>query len=809
MQAKAKYICIHGHYYQPPRENAWLEVVEAQDSAHPFHDWNERIANECYAPNAAARILDEKNLIKRIFNNYARISFNFGATLLSWMEVANTEAYKLLQDGDRRSLKRYDGHGSAIAQVYNHIILPLANPRDSVTQVIWGIRDFEHRFGRKPEGMWLAETAADTASLEVMAAQGIVYTILAPRQAKAFRKIGAEQWTTVSSIDTRRPYRCHLPSGKHIDLFFYDGNVAQDVAFNGLLNTGKGFAQRLLQCFDNNDEPQLVHIATDGESYGHHHRYGEMALADCLNFIEENKLAVLTNYAQYLEMFPPQYEAMIHENSSWSCVHGVERWRSNCGCNSGRAGWHQQWRKPLRDALDWLRDTLIPIYEREMKLLVANPWATRDAYIDVILDRSEENINTFVKNHALRPLLQGEQIQMLRLLEMQRNCMLMYTSCGWFFDEISGLETNQILQYACRAIDYGIQVGNVDLHQKFIKLLENAPSNVFDNGAVSYRKHVLSSRVNLERVGMHYAVASLFEKKPQHLNLFNYEASSDVFDRQIAGNQRFAVGQTKIKSLITHSEKQFTFAVLYLGQHNIIGNISTDMDSRTFEKMREQILTAFKSTNLGEVIGIMQTFFGSEKYSVSSLFYDEKRKILNKIADKSMKHTEMAFREVYNDNYQLMSGMAAEKLPIPEGYVAAIKHILNYDIQHYFEQEVLSEKELQHLVNEFEKWKIAINDAEAVSLSASERIYKEILKVEQSDSSLEQIHLLNTILEMLQRLGIKLDIWKSQNVFYKMLKSYKNGEWIFVSESWMTEFERLGGLLGVKVELSKSKELVK
>jgi alpha-amylase/alpha-mannosidase (GH57 family) len=801
MKSKTKYICIHGHYYQPPRENAWLEVVEAQDSAHPFHDWNERIADECYAPNAAARILDDKNLIRRIFNNYARISFNFGPTLLSWMQLANPDAYRLIQDGDRRSQQRYEGHGSAIAQVYNHIIVPLANPRDQVTQVLWGIRDFEARFGRKPEGMWLAETAADTASLEVLAAEGIQYTILAPRQAKAFREIDASAWTPTNSIDARRPYRCNLPSGKHIDLFFYNGDVAQDVAFNGLLNNGKGFAQRLIQAFDNNDEPQLVHIATDGESYGHHHRYGEMALADCLNTLDESSVVALTNYGQYLALFPPTYEALIHENSSWSCVHGVERWRSNCGCNSGRPVWQQHWRAPLRDALDWLRDQLIPIYEREAGLLVNDPWAVRNAYIDVILDRSEENIATFVKVHAKRTLLEGEQTQLLRLLEMQRNTMLMYTSCGWFFDEISGLETNQILQYACRAIDYAIQTGYVDLHEQFCKRLELAPSNVFENGAVSYRKHVLSSRVNLERVGMHYAVASLFEKKPQQLDLFNYEASSEVFERLKAGNQRIAIGRTVVKSCITLSEKHFSFAVLYLGQHNIIGNISTDMDLRSFEKMKEQILPAFKSTNLGEVIGIMQTFFGSEKYSISSLFYDEKRKILNQIAGKSMLHAETAFREVYNDNYQLMSGMANENLPIPEGYLGAVKHILNYDIQHYFEQEILSEKDLQHLVNEFEKWKISIHDTAAVGLSASGRIYQEILKVEQSDSSLEQIHLLNTILEMLQRLGIKLDIWKSQNVFYKMLKSYKNGEWVFVSDAWMTEFSRLGALLGVKVEL--------
>jgi alpha-amylase/alpha-mannosidase (GH57 family) len=382
-----KYICIHGHFYQPPRENAWLEVIEVQDSAHPYHDWNERISSECYAPNVASRIL-EQGIIKDIVNNYSKISFNFGPTLLSWMENYDTDTYEAILEADKESSKKFSGHGSAIAQVYNHMIMPLSNKRDKETQIIWGIRDFEYRFARKPEGMWLAESAVDMESLELLAAYGIKFTILAPRQAKSFKKIGDTSWNelTDSSIDTRRSYQYTLPSGKTIILFFYHGDIAQSVAFNGLLNDGQKFADSLLGAFDQDgDEPQLVHIATDGETYGHHHKHGDMALAFCLDYIDEHKHANITNYAEFITKVEPAYEVQIHENSSWSCVHGVERWRNDCGCNSGgKPNWNQQWRKPLREALDWLRDKLNEIYEREASQVLKDPWEARNEYINVI-----------------------------------------------------------------------------------------------------------------------------------------------------------------------------------------------------------------------------------------------------------------------------------------------------------------------------------------------------------------------------------------------------------------------------------------
>ena len=800
MMRKNKYICIHGHFYQPPRENAWLEAVEEQDSAAPFHDWNERINFECYAPNAAARIKEGDEIIK-IVNNYKQISFNFGPTLLSWMENGDKDTYDAIIKADKISRKKFNGHGSGVAQAYSHMILPLANQRDKDTQVLWGIKDFEHRFGRKPEGMWLAETAADTASLETLAKHGIKYTILAPRQAKAIRKIDGEQWHELShaSIDTRRPYLCKLPSGNSIALFFYDGNIAQDVAFKGILNNGKDFANRLISAFDDNDEPQLVNVATDGESYGHHHSHGEMALAFCLNHIEENNLAVITNYSEYLEKFPPQYEVKIHENSSWSCVHGVERWRSNCGCRADIGnGWSQAWRKPLREALDWLRDELIPIYEEEAVELIVSPWATRNEYIDIILNRSDELTNAFLQKKATKDLNEHEVSKVFRLLEMQRNTILMYTSCAWFFDEISGLETNQVLQYALRAISYAKQVSGVDLHPKFLKRLEQIQSNVFENGATSYKNVVIPTRLDLERVGMHYACASLFSPNPDKLSLFNYKVENEYFDRIIAGNYRLVIGRTTVTSKITHSRKAFSFAVLYLGQQNIIGNLSVKMPGALFREAREKLAEEFRATDLGKVIGLMQTYFPSEKFSIWHLFRDEKRQIFHEINEKSLAQIEKGFREIYNDNYQLIMGMKNSDIPIPDVYKSALKHVVNTDLHQFFDSTILNIKELKRLAKELLKWNLKITHPQSLKLAAGERIFYEIQKLEYLGVPESQVQSLVEILETVEEMNLDLDIWKSQNYYYSLSKRFRNQELAFVSEAWKKAFLRLGELLNFR-----------
>jgi alpha-amylase/alpha-mannosidase (GH57 family) len=474
-----RYLCIHGHFYQPPRENPWSGKIERQASAHPHHDWNERITEECYRPNAAARILDERGENARTISNYAKISFNFGPTLLGWLERHATDVYDSILEADREGREGPDGHGPALAQVYNHMIMPLANRRDRVCQVAWGVRDFEQRFGRGPEGMWLPETAVDLETLDVLAGAGVRFTILAPHQARRVRAAGREVWRDVNeqSLDATVAYEQALPSGRRIALFFYDGPASRGVAFEGLLEDGKRFADRLGRILPGDSgSPRLAHIATDGESYGHHHKFGEMALAFALDHLGSGDDMKLTHYAAFLAAHPPAHEVEIAEDTSWSCSHGVERWRADCGCGSS-VGCDQSWRAPLREAFDWLRDRLAPLYEQRAARLVRDPWDARMDHVDVLLAPEDAGRERFLARHARRPLGAAERDELWKLLELQRHAMLMYTSCGWFFDDLARIETIQVLRYAGRAVDLARECLDHDAEPGLLKRLEPARSH--------------------------------------------------------------------------------------------------------------------------------------------------------------------------------------------------------------------------------------------------------------------------------------------------------------------------------------------
>lgn len=812
----SKYVCIHGHFYQPPRENAWLEVIEQQDSAHPYHDWNERINFECYGPNRASRILDDNDNIISITNNYSRMSFNFGATLLHWMQTHSPEDYKGLIAADKESMKLFGGHSSAMAQVYNHIIMPLASRRDKETQVIWGIRDFESRFGHAPEGIWLAETAVDTETLEVLAENNIKFTVLAPRQAYQIKHIKDKEWTNVNGekIDTKKPYWCNLPSGKKIALFFYDGGISQDIAFKGLLINGKDFANRLKSAFDySNSEPQLVHVATDGESYGHHHRHGDMALAYCLNSLEESHDVKLTNYGQFLELFPPQFEVIIHDNSSWSCVHGVERWRNDCGCDSGmNGGWNQKWRASLRNTLDWLRDQLAVIFEKEFARYCNNPWAARNEYIEVVLNRNADTEKRFFEKH-LKLIPEGEHLtKVIRLLEMQRHAMLMFTSCGWFFDEISGIETTQILQYADRAIQLAESESSILLGKEFLKRLQTAPSNIkeYMDGAEIHKKFVQPSRLTLSKVGSHYAVASLFEEFPEDIIICNYRAESEKYERLEAGNFRLAIGKTKVHSIITHSVKQFFFAVVYLGQNHIIGNSSNFMDDDQFEQMREELTDSFSKSNIADVIGTMQTYFGPEKFSLWSLFKDEQRKVLDMIVSKDLQYAEESFKNIYNRNYNLMSVLHDADLPIPTILRSNFEVVVNSELRKFFENGNMYPSKIEKLASDVVRWQIPIEKTD-ISYAAGLKLFQVIKSIKYVPADIKQLEILIRVIKVLINLGIEVDWWEFQNEYFifgkeaNLLidKELDNNKQIM--QAWKKNYSELGTLIKVKIEL---KELV-
>lgn len=797
-----RFVCIHGHFYQPPRENAWLEVIELQDSAHPYHDWNERISAECYAPNSSSRILaSDQRSIKKIQNNYSRMSFNFGPTLLSWMELNDPEAYSGILEADRESLELFDGHGSAIAQVYNHMIMPLANRRDKETQVRWGIQDFEKRFKRKPAGMWLAETAVDIETLEVLAESGIVYTILAPRQAAAVRKSGDENWSEVTehNLHTKQAYKCILPSGNSIALFFYDGDASQSIAFNGLLYDGRNFAERLLSELDmGSNQPQLVHVATDGETYGHHHHHGDMALSFCLDYIEKDPRARLINYGQFLSLFPPTDEVRIHERTSWSCYHGIERWRDNCGCHSGgRPEWNQLWRKPLRQALDWLRDKLSEITEKEGRTVFLDPWKARDAYIEVVLNRQDAVVDQFLSSHMVK----GANInRALRMMEMQRHAMLMYTSCGWFFDEVSGIETVQILQYACRAVQLSRQFTEIDLEDQLLKLLEKAPSNLnaYGNAAEVYRRLILANKTNLQRVGVHYAVASVFEEEPEALPLFNYKAYNISLKRKEAGEQRLVLGVTKVRSLVTRSEKMFSFGAVYLGKHDLICHLQIDPDMTGFNQLESKADSAFQEGRLGDVMELLRTYFGAQQYTIWHLFTDEKRKVLDQIADKSMFDLEMSLRRTYDRDYPLINALSNNGIPIPKAYRTTFEYVLNADLLSCFSGDRIHIHSLERVSTEMERWGMKVEDPDRIGRLAGQSILKEVSSIQMEGENMSRLKRLNRAFSLINKLQIRPLLHKSQNLYFELATHKKDEEG--TDPEWLREFVFLGINLGVRIE---------
>ncbi len=804
-----KYVCIHGHFYQPPRENPWIEEVELQDSAYPYHDWNERITAECYAPNAASRLLDGEGRILAIINNYSRISFNFGPTVLAWMERHEPNAYQAILEADQLSRERFSGHGSALAQAYNHMIMPLADSRDKRTQVVWGIKDFKKRFGRDPEGMWLPETAVDAETLEILAEQGIKFTILAPSQAKSFRKIEEnKEWQGVEGgkIDPSTCYLCPLPSGRAISLFFYDGPISQEVAFGKILTSGETFAQRLMGAFSQERGwSQLIHVATDGETYGHHQHYGDMALAFCLHFIESNHFATLTNYGEFLEKNPPLYEAQIFDNSSWSCAHGVERWRSDCGCNSGmRSRWHQKWRGPLRVALDALRDQLIPAYTREASLYLKDPWQARDNYIDIILNREQENIEDFLKRHGVRELTKEEKSRVLKLLEIQRHAMLMYTSCGWFFDEISGPETVQVMEYASMAMQRTKEILGLSLEPLFLSDLEKAPSNVFGNGAEVYRKFVVPSKVDLTRVGAHYAVSSLFNDYPEHMKVFNFTVESENYEKVKAGKMTLATGKARIHFDFTWDEVKKSFAVLHLGDHNISGGLADFKDEETFSSMRGEVWSAFEQGDTIGIIRLMGKHFGMNNFSIWHLFRDEQRKVIHQILEFNHVGIEASYRKIYEDNNPVMNFLSSIGSPIPKPIFLAVEHVINVDMKRAFEREEVDMEKLKRLILESNRWGIHLDKA-AIEYDVSLWVTSLMEKVSQDPTDPSLFLRITHVLEMLGPLSLNLSVWKAQNMYFSLRERLRAGmderpkQGDESTKAWFDAFNDLGEKLGIKV----------
>ena len=688
-----KYLTIHGHFYQPPRENPWLEEIEIQDSARPFHDWNERVSSECYEPNSVSRIVDDKNRILDIVNNYQNMSFNIGPTLLSWMEKYAPCSYRRIINADKNSIELYGGHGCAIAQVYNHIIMPLANTNDKYTQAIWGIRDFQKRFGRMPEGIWLAETAVDAQTLEVLIDLGIRYTILSPFQAQCVRKMDSENpndWHDVSwgSIDPSQPYRYYVEGSdkkKFIDLFFYDGAISKSVAFDFLLTDGEKFARRLLDGYsESRQRTQLVNIATDGESYGHHTKFGDMALSYVLGVKAKDLGFEITNYGQYLEMYPPEYEVDIKPVSSWSCSHGVERWKDDCGCNTGaQPGWNQKWRKPLRDALDYLRDELIKLCSAEGAKYYKDFWDARNKYIDVILDRSEESVNKFLKENCISGFKAKDRTKALKLMEIQRFCMLMYTSCGWFFAEISGIETVQIMKYAARAIQLAGAFSNANFEEKFLNILSKAKSNIeeYGNGKNIYERFVKPSVVCIEQIVCHWAISSLYSDLADLDEIYCYKIKKVNYKVVKNWHAELALGRIEVTSKITLEKWDMGFALLKTPDSEFYCAAKECKPDEDLSEGRKLIINTFMSNVMLETLKAFEEQYSAKFYRLKDVLIDKRKTILDNVLKSRLTRVANTYEELFEELKVPVAHLANLGMDIPDAFRVSAKFCLIKNLQ--------------------------------------------------------------------------------------------------------------------------------
>lgn len=820
-----KYLCIHGHFYQPPRENPWLEEVELEQSAYPYHDWNERITAECYHPNAFARILSERKIVD-IIDNYSKISFNFGPTLLSWMERNDPATYRAILDSDRQSQQNFSGHGSALAQCFNHMIMPLANRRDKETQVIWGIRDFEERFHRRPEGMWLPETAVDEETLDIMAEHGIKFTILAPHQAKAVRKAGKGKWRDVTGakIDPRHPYLCPLPTGRSIAVFFYDGPVSRDIAFSDVLNDGAYFARRLLACFtdpsaavektaaqaDHPDpavcepgSPELVNVATDGETYGHHHKFGDMALAYCLNSIEKNAGTRMSIYAEFLEKFPPTDEVRICEHTSWSCAHGVDRWQANCGCRISSHPSTQAWRGPLRKGLNHLRDAMARIYETTSSHWLHDPWQARNQYVELILNRSEENVDRFLAQTTTRPLTDEEKVKVLRLLEMQRHAMLMFTSCGWFFDDVSGLEATQILKYAARAIQLAEHFTDEPLEADFLEILHGAPSNnpEFKNAAQVYEKWIRPGVLNLNRVGAHYAVSLLFEDFPREAKIFCFTANQRNFERIRSSDMTMIIGSAHIRNDITFKEDDFSFAAVHLGRHEVLTGVNKLIDGKRFVEMRRDLKSLFAKQDTEGCIYLIKDYFEGECYSLHHLFKDAQGKVLFQLMNKNMEGIDKALLTIKDTHAGILQVFRQMQIPVPKFVESLLAVVMNTNLMDALSGEQPAFARLEQLVAEAATSPLDI-DRVTLAFLVRKKVDEWMNAFEADPHNSVWLKLTEGLLRTTRPLALELNLWRAQNIYFQTAKrvywSMRTQTGAPVQE-WVKYFEWLGDYLNVRI----------
>jgi len=794
---KDAFVAIHGHFYQPPRENPWLEAIEREESAHPFHDWNERIAFECYRPNAYARIVDDQGKILDILNNYSFLSFNFGPTLLSWIERQKPLIYQRILEADRESLRRL-GHGNAIAQVYDHLIMPLANERDQETEVRWGIADFERRFHRKPEATWLPETAVNYPTLKTLIQCGMSYLILSPFQALRVRPFGSRKWTDVSHgrVDTTQAYRCFLRDrsgkrmeGQSIDIFFYDGVISKEIAFGELLKDGDRFCQRVAQAYGRGKKkPQLIHISTDGETYGHHKKFGEMALAYALSKGLSGQGFEVLNYGAFLKKFPPVEEVEIDEGpggegSAWSCSHGVGRWKEDCGCSTGsQTGWNQKWRKPLREAFNLLKEELSDLFEKEGEKIFHDPWEARNGYIDVIMGRSSQNISKFFERYGRQGADEGGRIKGLKLLEMERHGLRMFTSCGWFFADLAGLETILILEHAGKAIKFAEECSDRDIEKRFLRVLSEGRSNrpEMGDGLQIYERFVKPKQIGLEQVVNHYALSSLLDGGPKK-RIFSFQLETTDQERMERDGRNLLLGKVKVVSDIIPEPKEFLFGLISSEEKLFQNWVSEGRGMLDFDTLKQKSQNSFEQgeERLKETL---TSLLGDRIFTIRDVIKEEREEIFQRFILNQIGEPAWIYTEIFERAKSTMEILAGEGVEIPREIRIAAEIALSHrlfqnvsELRRDFKL-AMARGAIDQIVEASYRYGCRLRKEESISvLSQLLREKMELLRGKQyTDLSVreELVQEIITLLDSAKTWGFPLDLWEAQDLMDGILDEF-------------------------------------
>ncbi|PMP90186.1 MAG: hypothetical protein C0171_05685 [Caldisphaera sp.] len=794
-----KYISIFGHFYQPPRYNPWTLNIDLDISAKPFHDWNDKVTFESYQANAYARLKDNEDFIENIINNYEKISFSFGPLLLSWIKENKRFLYNAIIEADKKSAEKFSGHGNAIAQPYAHIIMPLANKKDREVDIYWGIKYFEKNFERYPEGFWLPEAAVDNLTLEILSDYGIKFVLLSPHQAKSIKL--NDEWINVNenNLNTRIPYKAILPSGKSIGIIFYNRFLSGQVAFGELLKSGEFLARKLLESFENKNYPQLVSIATDGETYGHHKPKGETELAKALTTLETSG-AIVTNLSYFYSNNPPTTEVQINENTSWSCPHGIERWRSNCGCASDiRPGWNQEWRTPLRKAIDYLRDNvestlnkLGPIYSNDINSAILN-------YERVIFDNNPENVSDFINEFSIKDFKESNIINLLKLMELERNSILMQSSDGWFFEDIYRPEPIENLRFAKRVLQLLQELENKDLEEDFLNILKDAKSNDnrIGNGKDIYNREVLSSVMNAEKIGSSYAMRLLFENIAKENDYYSYRIILGPYKLFELGRARVLIGISTIISKITWRSTPVLFISLYYGWYNIYAGTKILVDQSMYMELEKKVDELIGKGMLPDIIDLIHKEFYPNYYNLNNLMKDDQKFIVNNILESAIIELSRHYDNLYNSYLPIMEYVRALELDYPKVFELLLQYQLEKILIEILENQVVDFNRLDYIIQWAKNLEVKIDYL--VTKLLTEKIENNIKYLIKDPLNISYIYSLEKLLDSYYQLGNPIDnLWEAQNLFIYLRNSILRSSMPNMDKSILDHYKLISRNLKIK-----------